>query len=178
MTERVYWSNPVIDRTGWESGPWDNEPDKVQWIDEATDLDCLAVRNHYGSWCGYVGLPPGHRWHGRHYHEVEDFVDVHGGLTFSDSCMEDMPEDRGVCHVPEPDRPADVWWLGFDCGHFMDLSPGMEALLRELRSKHPDLQREHERLRKMAGDSPVWHDTYCTLDYVRAEVARLAEQLA
>lgn len=174
MTEHVYFG--AVDRTGWDAGPWDDEPDKVQWIDEATDLDCLAVRNHHGSWCGYVGVPPGHPWHGQHYDELG--ADVHGGLTFADRCMEDMPEDQGVCHVPAPGRPADVWWLGFDCGHFMDLSPGMEARLRQLREQHPDLKRNHERLQAMTSESPVWHDVYRTLDYARAETARLAAQAA
>ena len=173
--ERVY--KGAIDRTGWDPGPWDDEPDKVQWIDGATGLDCLAVRGPMGCWCGYVGLPPGHRFHGTGYDYVEPYPEVHGGLTFADACMEDLPEGEGVCHMPEPGRPADVWWLGFDCGHFMDVSPGLEARMRQLRADHPDLQREHERLREMV-DGPVWHDVYRDLGYVRGEVARLAEQLA
>ncbi len=27
------------DKSAWPRGPWDIEPDKIQWIDEATDLD-------------------------------------------------------------------------------------------------------------------------------------------
>jgi hypothetical protein len=42
------------------AGEWDNEPDKIQWLDEDTGLDCLMVRNHFGSWCGYVGVTEGH----------------------------------------------------------------------------------------------------------------------
>lgn len=54
-----------IDRTGWPSGPWDDEPDRVEWRDEATGLPCLALRNDmFGSWCGYVAVPPGHPVHG------------------------------------------------------------------------------------------------------------------
>ena len=45
---------------GIPPGPWDNEPDKIQWVDETTGLDCLMVRNWWGSWCGYVGVPEGH----------------------------------------------------------------------------------------------------------------------
>lgn len=41
----------TIDKTGWPIGQWTNEPDKVQWIDEATGLDCLIVR-HRG--CGHL----------------------------------------------------------------------------------------------------------------------------
>ena len=175
----VYWRNPVIDRTDWAPGPWDDEPDKVQWIDEATDLDCLAVRNHYGSWCGYVGLPPGHRLHGVGYDDVEPYPDVHGGLTFADSCDEHEDPARGICHVPEPGRPADVWWLGFDCGHFMDVSPGLEATLRRVRAEHPPDSKLAAIEERLKTDTPDWlREVYRDLDYVRAEVARLAAQLA
>src|SRR5437764_13906827 len=42
-------------------GPWDGEPDKLQWIDCGTGYDCLIVRAvHHGRLCRYVGLPPSH----------------------------------------------------------------------------------------------------------------------
>lgn len=49
------------------AGEWDNEPDKIQWVDSETDLDCLMVRNHFGNWCGYVGLAEGHPLYGLEY---------------------------------------------------------------------------------------------------------------
>ena len=136
-------------------GPWDDEPDKVQWVDEVTDYDCLAVRNPLGAWCGYVGLPPGHPWHGRGYSDIEDVIRVHGGLTFASSCNEEAPEGHGICHVPFPGRPDDVWWLGFDCAHAGDRIPCMEDF-----------------------SVPGWPDVYRDLEYVRAECAFLARQLA
>lgn len=145
-------------------GPWSDEPDKAQWIDEATDLDCLAVRNWRGAWCGYVGVPPGHPLHGVGYDHAEqrgDSFDVHGGLTFSDFCQEGAEDGPGICHVPQPGRPAKVWWLGFDCAHYMDLTPH-DAADSELIGLHIGLR----------------EGTYRTLDYVRAEVASLARQLA
>lgn len=93
--------------------PWKTEPDRVEWIDEATGLLCLMVRvPDFGSWCGYVGVPYEHPWYGRHYSKVGD-LDVHGGLTFSDRST-----DR-VFHS----EAANVWWLGFDCAHAFDLVP-------------------------------------------------------
>ena len=106
---------------------------------------------------------------------------MHGGLTFADRCMEGLPEDQGVCHIPAPGRPADVWWLGFDCGHAFDLSPGLEARMRQLRAEHPDLQASHDQLQAMASrfdNTPIWHDVYRDLAYVRDETARLARQVA
>lgn len=154
------------DKSTWGDGPWQDEPDKVQWIDEATGLDCLIVRNHHGALCGYVGVPPGHPLHGKDTEEADRF-EVHGGLTFAGGCDEDAPEGHGICHVPEPGRPDDVWWLGFDCGHAWDVIPGMEAHLRELGMpplRLPDFQRMPRTL-------------YKTVPYVRAEVTSLAKQL-
>lgn len=143
-------------------GPWMHEPDKVQWVDDETDLDCLAVRNQMGAWCGYVGVPPGHPTHGKGYRDVD--VQVHGGLTFADSCDEDAPEGHGICHVPLPGRAADVWWLGFDCGHGTDIVPASEALA--LSHNWPKI-------------TPPWGaPTYKTLAYVQRECHELAVQLA
>jgi hypothetical protein len=62
--------------------------------------------------------------------------------------------------VPKPGEPADVWWLGFDCGHAFDLAPGLAAMLGR------------------AAREAMMRDTYRTLAYVRAEVEGLAEQAA
>ena len=105
-----------VDRANWPSGPWDTEPDKLQWIDLATDLDCLIVRNRLGALCGYVGVAAGHPWYGSDYDDVS--ADAHGGLTYAEKCRDP------ICHVPQPGRSDDIWWLGFDCCHFGDLCPG------------------------------------------------------
>lgn len=149
-----------IDRTGWASGPWDGEPDKVSWKDQATGLPCLAVRAHgSGAWCGYAAVPPGHVLHGLAYHDIE-FDDrctgVHGGLTYSNACH------GGICHVPDPGDPDDVWWFGFDCAHGWDRQPAMEALLGRLQMQPC-----------MGGGR-----TYKDLAFVRREVTQLAAQLA
>lgn len=147
------------------AGPWSTEPDKAQWVDEATGLDCLIVRNHGGALCGYVGLPPGHPLHGLDYDEAHERadIDVHGGLTFADRCQKGDEDGWHICHVPEPGRPAEVWWLGFDCAHFGDISP------------------RHEQDYRDAGiDKTAWghSETYKDFGYVQAEVTRLAAQLA
>ncbi len=119
----------VVDRTGWGSGPWDNEPDKLNWT-TASGLPGMIVRNDNGALCGYAAVPDNHPWHGVQYHgrsaeypytdesakEEVDYtttpegkIDVHGGLTYSDSCQ------GRVCHIPEPGEPDNVWWFGFDC---------------------------------------------------------------
>ena len=135
-------------------GPWDGEPDKIQWVDEATDLDCLMVRNPMAAWCGYVGVPRTHPLYGVGFEDVP-VVDVHGGLTFSGGCAPGEPLD-GICHIAAPGRESEPWWLGFDCGHWNDLQPGLVALLAD--AIPPFIYRNEV--------------------YVRAQCATLAAQLA
>jgi hypothetical protein len=136
----------VIDKSTWGPGPWQDEPDRVEW--RHAGFPCLAVRNtHFGTWCGYAGLPPGHPLYGHHDEGLD--IEVHGGLTYSGACH------MHICHVPEPGEPEHVWWLGFDCGHYLDYAPGAEA---RFPTSNPD-------------------DIYRTLAYVQAETNRLAEQL-
>lgn len=147
----------TIDRAaaGWPSGPWDDEPDKMQWPDPATGLPCLAVRNPYaGNWCGYVGLPPDHPLYGKDYRGLS--FEVHGGLTFANKCAPSQDEAKGICHTPAPGEPDHVWWFGFDCAHFGDCSP---------RDAHT------------AWDGSGCLPRYCTLAYVQNQCAHLAAQV-
>lgn len=160
-TEQTWMDPDRLDRTSWGSGPWDGEPDKIAWTDPDTGLPCMMVRGPLGSWCGYVAVEPGHPWHGRDFDAVGVDVQPHGGLTYAKSCREELPVQRAVRHVPEPGRPADVWWFGFDCAHLGDLVPAMPPPLR-LRSER----------------FPEYRQIYKTAGYVRDEVTSLARQLA
>ena len=216
------------DKGDWGPGPWQDEPDKAQWVDEDTGMDCLLVRNRSGALCGYVAVPEGHPLYRVGYndctkgdecdedgcwdHSPDGMVEVHGGLTFSDSCHEPSEEEwlqveqnaespkllaeverypngdaarrleslreqagltledwreyqqaRRICHVPEPGRPDDVWWFGFDCAHAWDFSPGMAAYWR--RTGRPEFAHRG------------YDEVYRTAEYVKAECGRLAAQL-
>lgn len=140
------------EKSEWESGPWQNEPDKIQWEDEATRLPCLIVRGPSGALCGYVGVTEGHPFFGKNYNDVE--IEVHGGLTFSDYCRPSEKEG-GICHIPDQGEPDRVYWFGFDCAHLYDKMPAY--------SKHGSFS---------SGD------TYRDIDYVKHECAGLAKQLA
>lgn len=139
----------TIDKSQWRRGPWDNEVDKKQWLDAASGLPCMIRRaGSMGHWCGYVGVPRNHPLYRRDYNDID--VDVHGGLTFADACR-DGPDHSAICHKVEPGEDDDVWWLGFDCGHDGDISPGMQWV-------RPD-------------------GFYRDQAYVEDEVVRLAKQL-
>lgn len=120
----------TADKSSWGAGPWDGEPDKRQWPDPATGYPCLAVRNHMGAWCGYVGVSEAHPLFGKPYMHIH--LHCHGGLTFSDACRPGETEQTGVCHLPAPGESDHVWWLGFDAGHCFDLVPGINATLSRL----------------------------------------------
>jgi hypothetical protein len=168
----------TMDKSSWADGPWQAEPDKEQWADEATGLPCLLKRNPLGALCGYVGVSEGHPWHGQGYSpgysgecddtelppalRALDAVEVHGGLTYADSCQ-DGPEGETICHVAAPGEPEPLWWFGFDCAHAFDYCPGMEARSQAIRASSPAL----------AGA-----DIYRTADYVKAACASLAAQAA
>lgn len=139
-----------VDKSTMGPGPWQDEPDYLSWKDAATGLPCLIVRNRFGALCGYVGVPVGHSAYGKDYDSVE--VKVHGGLTYADKCREQ------ICHTPAAGEPDDVWWLGFDCAHYCDLSPGIHAVL-------PPRLRDREEI-------------YRTVAFVQNECRELARQLA
>lgn len=158
--KQMEWTN--IDRAAqkWPSGPWDSEPDQVQWVDEETGLPCLAKRHgNSGHWCGYVGVSEGHPLFEKGYDD-EPGLEVHGGITFGDFCQGEP--GHGICHLPEPGEPDRVWWLGFDCHHAWDYSPADKARERD----------RPEDLWRVAPDQ-----SYKGLGYVRNQCAGLAAQL-
>lgn len=161
LSEEELRKTHFLDRTGWASGPWDNEPDRLQWVTHV-GYHGLIVRNQQGSLCGYLGVPPGHQWHGKRYDEIA--ASVHGGLTYAGKCA------YRICHIPAPGETDDVWWVGFDCAHFQDISPGLDATMRKVW--------------EMAGkgERPPRPDlgfvSYKDLNYVISEVENLAAQAA
>lgn len=149
-----------------ERGDWNDEPNRLNW--SHAGLDCMLVRHtSLLHWCGYVGVRSGHPAFGKGYDEVQlgiyDYekreyttpavfpdLDVHYGLTFADRC------GGYICHTGD-DPKDETWWLGFDCAHSGDLSPGSLRLGDRFR---------------------IWDDTYKTMAQVKRWTERLAGQLA
>lgn len=178
-------------KSEWAPGPWHDEPDALDWRDDRTGLSCAIRRNAAGAWCGYVGVPPGHSFFGWHHNDdislrpefLQGDVDrdygafdiflyaasggpkhgtiplgmglhVHGGVNWSGK----FP---GSDHA-NGDR---FWWFGFDCSHADDVSPALDALFNMTR------------IGRRALNWSRAMQTYRALDYVKAEVTRLAFQL-
>ena len=172
---------------------WETEPDREDFVH--AELPCLILRGPMKAICGYVGVPPSHPAYNKGYGDID--VDVHGGLTFahlgghtaiykepvvkpslappdypmgSPEMAQWMNETGQYLHdcrtvkswEPDPDDkwPAGFWWVGFDCAHGGDFVPGMDE---PIGSRHPH---------------PHRNEIYRNWAWVKAEVQRLAEQLA
>lgn len=142
----------LVDKSKWQEGPWQNEPDKKQWLDEATGYPCLIVRQiELGHLCGYVGVPPGHPWFEKEYVDAN----VHGGLTFARHC------GNLICHEVEEGEEDNVWWLGYDAAHGYD-----RTMLTDL----------HTECFKDLPSFPHKYDTYRDFAYMEEECRSLAKQ--
>ena len=94
-----------------------DDPDIVVWKHPG-DLWCMAARMpgfeggggvHY---CGYVGVPFDHDFHGMNYNMMYGVLDVHGGPTYAGTMYKDYDIPEFGTH----------WFIGFDCAHSSDFS--------------------------------------------------------
>lgn len=142
-------------------------PKKIENHWSCRGLDCLVIAYDLGHRCGYVKIPEDHFLYKVHYdHEkIENFIDIHGGITFSD-------EMQGL--------PLEGWWLGFDCAHYNDLldfsimCDGYKKIFQkyeEFSKKFlSEIGIDREELDK---DKILW-----TTEMVASEVEKLANQIA
>jgi hypothetical protein len=191
----------TIDKSSWPRGEWDREPDKMQWQDKETGLPCLIVRNRMGALCGYVGVSEDHPDYQKGY---DDFrVEVHGGLTFANSCQE-ATKDRWlkwresmlsrkaeIDRYPRGDAANDWRDYGKYLGDFDAWKSWCEqsSICHIPEAAEPDavwwlgfdcahsgdVMPAHSRLFEHPSS---WGESYKSLDYVKRECESLARQLA
>ena len=86
------------------SGPWSKdliEYPENKYSFEYSELKCEIVRSGlFGNWNGYVTLPDNHVDINKGYEYIEEYYDLHGGLTYSNGKT-----------------------IGFDTNHYGDLAP-------------------------------------------------------
>jgi hypothetical protein len=185
----------TVDKSEWPRGDWDHEPDKAQWIDEATGLDCLIVRNRSGALCGYVGVDASHPLHRQDYDKVD--VEVHGGLTFADRCADITPErhQKALAQIPRLEQEAQKYPRGDAARYLRELASDYDewkALMESRAICHIPASGRADHVwwfgfdcahsgdvcpahgRDFAGPEE-WYKPFA---YVVAEVRRLAVQLA
>lgn len=162
------WSG-IVDKSTWGEGPWVGEGDKSQWVPHRNgrDYPCLIVRHpRHGHWCGYVGVPPEHMFCNQNPEE-DLSIEVHGGITYwrldTETGFDPNIPGEGIGVQKEGGEFPRIRWIGFDCGHHLDISPGIEA--RQRAAGLPTL-REDSRT------------SYRGTLYVIGQVGYLAEQLA
>ena len=105
-----------VDRTGWDHGPWDREPDAEFWREG--DYYGFALRNpERGTWCGYAAVPPGHPQWGA----SADATGLQGPreYTFAGRAS-DLPEHFNLGQGAEG-----YWAFGFHCAYGHDDWPGV-----------------------------------------------------
>lgn len=78
---------------------------------------------------GYVLLPVDNKYHGKDYDEINNDIDVHGGLTYSR-----LVTQAHIDHWDElKQEDLGMWIIGFDTGHYQDDSARWpkEEVIRE-----------------------------------------------
>jgi len=150
-----------MDKSNWSDGPWQNEPDKIQF--EYKNFPCLIVRNRFGALCGYVGVEENHWAFKKGWDDLN--LNVHGGITFTDFCQ-NGDECSSICHKVEQEENDCVWWIGFDCAHGGDYYPEMSRAISIIEKFGEFSEYGFSRL-----------GTYKDMEYVKHEIYELVEQL-
>ncbi|WP_313632516.1 hypothetical protein [Massilia timonae] len=170
----------AVDKSGWERGPWDDEPDQESFTTNE-GLHASIVRPAWsGNLCGYVGVPASHPWHGKEYGALVKMTEKQASTPIDPDRISIISVLAMAMSENEPDEEARIdcvirvhggltysgagrkvfgedsalWYFGFDCAHGGDKSPAYSRY----------------------GSS--YEGTYRDIDYVRNEIASLSKQLA
>ena len=172
-----------IDKSSWGPGPWQDEPDKREWVHG--EFICQALRQkESGHWCGYVGVDKDHTLFGVNYDfemlitdEFKNREIIEGRTSYIDiflnmGCTEGyiqlgtlIDTHCGLTYANNFPKGEwdDYWFFGFDCAHADDFAPG--AL--------PDMV-----ILFLLIDATDFHQGESrALGYVQREITKLAEQL-
>ena len=137
----------------WGDGPWNQEPDRVEWIDN-TGLSCLVERyGRLGTLNGYVGVDSTHPLFQKDYHNWRGDFRAHGGITWAS-----FFNKEDASHFVEHNKKIRLWWIGFDCSHGFDCIPLYQN--------------------KFFGGIGADIQNYRSLSYVKKECLFLAKQIA
>ena len=71
---------------------------------------CIVIGTSMGHRCGYIEIPEGNPLYEKNYDEIDGYINVHGGWTYSEYGNETYP-------VASDNHS---WFIGFDCAHLYD----------------------------------------------------------
>ena len=79
-------------------------------------LRCVVIIMPLGCRYGYVGVPPENMYYGKSHNDLK--IECHGGIIYSSNI-----------------HPVtlDLWWFGFDCGHYEGKVISLEYVQNECR---------------------------------------------
>ena len=160
--KKLYEDDAYLElRKEWPKGEWDDEPDMVTF--KYRDYPCRIFRCVSGYYlCGYVTLEMDHPFNSEKYKFEWDIpVEVHGGITFCEIC------------ILKEDASSEVFMIGFDCCHFGDFVPSVQAN----KYFNSDLQ-EYKQLiaSKVPECSYLLDSTYRNIDFVKNEIKSMVDQ--
>ncbi len=84
----------------------ENEDSVIEKDWRCEGFRCLVIFVRHSHRCGYIAIPKGHPAFLMNYSDLP--VQVHGGLTFGDFKLSDVPIRKNA------------YWFGFDCAHAGD----------------------------------------------------------
>ena len=182
--------------------PWETEPDSLEF--EAEGLRCVMLRNHFGIWCGYVGVDRDHPLHGLPTNHplklpmswfegrrglegsgpMDLFLHIVRGKKLDDACEISLAlqvhggVNFGEDHVPDRE-PDGRWWFGFDCGHGGDYMPKLPFSVAQITGEIIASMPEHVRgtMREIMSKTAAQTGDYRDQQYVVSECQSLAAQL-
>jgi hypothetical protein len=168
----------MLPKSQWGKGPWQDEPDHLEWDDQETGLRCMIEREiYFGTLCGYVGIGPTHPAYeihhdGASFEEAKLYRESLRANLFSGNVVTRPEPIPGVGEIVHSIKVhggltfsgkivdgSTLWYFGFDCCHAFDVMP--------FRWK------EFDDVRKKSN----FKIEYRTIDYVKGECHELARQL-
>jgi hypothetical protein len=111
----------------------------------ASETHVGLLKDSIGYANGYVAVPPGHRLHGLDDDKANEYISIHGGLTFAEArtdLNEETFRDDIECINFErfEEIPADYWVFGFDTMHYGDGNKDRDWCIRETKDLLKQLQ--------------------------------------
>lgn len=160
---------------------------------EHAGYKCVVIFGSIGHRCGYVGIPKNHPLYGKDYSDYLEIKksdvgdrEVSGIFPLLGACMDEDERIRieayfqchgGITYAgggEHSDYPieSDLWWFGFDCGHYGDTADLDYAI-----QKFPSHRKEYQLQKMLKSKYPISGEVIRTEEYVADECKKLAEQL-